>query len=197
MQRYFTRFILFAGCFCLSVVLSAPLAQASGPPGPLPKTGVTVITNAGDDGDFKKGVAWPNPRFTDNTDGTVKDNLTGLVWMKNANCWGTMTWNAALAKVAALNAVVNPATCTGYTGNHRDWRLPSIRELTSLEDLSRTNPVLPVGHPFSGVQANDYWSGSAVASRTSNAWYVNLYNGYVYASGNSGSNYVWPVRGGQ
>jgi hypothetical protein len=32
------------------------------------------------------GVAWPNPRFTDNSDGTVTDNLTGLIWLKNANC---------------------------------------------------------------------------------------------------------------
>ena len=30
------------------------------------------------------GVPWPNPRFTDNGDGTVTDNLTGLIWLKNA-----------------------------------------------------------------------------------------------------------------
>ena len=36
----------------------------------------------------KKGVAWPNPRFTDNGNGTVTDNLTGLIWLKNANCFG-------------------------------------------------------------------------------------------------------------
>ena len=37
----------------------------------------------------QKGVAWPNPRFTDNGNGTVTDNLTGLIWLKNANCFGT------------------------------------------------------------------------------------------------------------
>ncbi len=35
---------------------------------------------------FVKGIAWPAPRFTDNMNGTVVDNLTGLVWLKNADC---------------------------------------------------------------------------------------------------------------
>ena len=47
------------------------------------KTGQTVYYSTGDDGYFEKGVAWPAPRFTDNGDGTVTDNLTGLIWLKN------------------------------------------------------------------------------------------------------------------
>ncbi len=63
---------------------------------PVQKTGQTkcydtrggeiVCSGTGQDGEFQKGVAWPNPRFTDNNNGTVKDNLTGLVWLKDANC---------------------------------------------------------------------------------------------------------------
>jgi hypothetical protein len=41
------------------------------------KTGQTTSYRSGDDGDLEKGVTWPNPRFTDNSDGTVTDNLTG------------------------------------------------------------------------------------------------------------------------
>ena len=55
---------------------------------PVPKTGQTTIYAAGDDGALQKGVAWPTPRFTDNDNGTVTDNLTGLIWMKNANAFG-------------------------------------------------------------------------------------------------------------
>ena len=179
------------------LVFSVSLAWASGPSGPVPKTGQTTITGAGDDGDFQKGVPLPDPRFTDNGDGTVRDNLTNIVWMKNANCWGWMTWSAALAKVVDLNAVVNPATCSGYTGSHRDWRLPNIRELTSLEDLSQTNPILPLGHPFTGVQTDNYWSSTTYADSASNAWYVNLSNGSVGSFVESSVNDVWPVRGGQ
>ena len=54
-------------------------------PAPASMTGQTVIYAERDDADLMQGVAWPDPRFTDNGDGTVKDNLTGLFWLKNAN----------------------------------------------------------------------------------------------------------------
>ena len=60
-----------------------------GPPSPVPKTGQTTSYATGDDGELEKGVAWPNPRFTDNNNGTVTDNLTGLIWLKHANCFGS------------------------------------------------------------------------------------------------------------
>lgn len=60
--------------------------SASTAPAPVPKTGLTTSYAPGDDGALQKGVAWPNPRFTDNNNGTITDNLTGLIWLKNANC---------------------------------------------------------------------------------------------------------------
>ena len=43
------------------------------------------------------GLPWPAPRFIDNGDGTVMDNLTGLMWTKNGNPLGsTCTWNSAI-----------------------------------------------------------------------------------------------------
>ena len=56
---------------------------------PVPKTGQTASSVPKDDGALKKGVAWPTPRFTDNGNGTVTDNLTKLIWMKNANFFGS------------------------------------------------------------------------------------------------------------
>jgi hypothetical protein len=49
-------------------------------------TGQTASFADGDDGDIQAGVPFPIPRFTDQGDGTVKDNLTHLIWLKNANC---------------------------------------------------------------------------------------------------------------
>ncbi len=57
----------------------------------VPRTGQTVSAAVGDDPSANKGVPWPNPRFIDNTDGTVTDALTGLVWMKNAGCFPQAT----------------------------------------------------------------------------------------------------------
>ena len=63
----------------------------------VPETGQTATYAIGDDGQLEKGVAWPNPRFTYNGDGTVTDNLTGLIWLKDTNCRGQRTWADALS----------------------------------------------------------------------------------------------------
>jgi hypothetical protein len=43
-----------------------------------------------------------NPRYRDNRNGTVKDMCTGLIWLKNANCFGMLKWEEAKEKVANL-----------------------------------------------------------------------------------------------
>ena len=78
-----------------------------------------------------------------------------------------------------------------------DWRLPNVNELHSLIDLSQSNPALPAGHPFTGVQSVNYWSSSTVAPDTAYAWSVSLGSGYVTTSFKTNSIRVWPVRGGQ
>jgi hypothetical protein len=115
----------------------------------LPKTGQTISFAPGDDGDLQKGVAWPDPRFTDNGDGTVRDNLTGLVWMKNTSCFRALTWADALATAAT----VQDGTCGLADGSKAgDWRLPNVRELQCVVDYGKVYPALPEGHPFTNVQ---------------------------------------------
>jgi hypothetical protein len=60
-----------------------PVSEA---PAPVPQTGQTTPYAPGDDGSIRAGVPWPSPRFTDNGNGTVRDNLTGLIWLKNGSC---------------------------------------------------------------------------------------------------------------
>ena len=62
-----------------------------------PRQGNIRHTQDGDDGDLEKGITWPNPRFTDNGVGTVTDNLTGLIWLKDANCFGPRDWSEAVS----------------------------------------------------------------------------------------------------
>jgi len=160
-------------------------------PAPVPMTGQTNSYQVGDDGNYKKGVAWPNPRFTVQADtNCVLDNLTGLIWARNANLGGSMTWS---------NAIVY---CEGLTyGGTNDWRLPNLRELQSLIDYGRFYPALPAGHPFAGVVQSDYyWSSSTVArvpGVTGCAWGVGLADGPVNGGAEAAPYYVWPVRGGQ
>jgi hypothetical protein len=161
-------------------------------PAPVPKTGQTTIYREGDDGHLEPGVTWPSPRFTDLSDGTVRDNLTGLEWVQVPHALsgnsGTLVWNSAIDLCSTL----------AYAG-HSDWRLPSVKELESVVDYGRYSPALPGGHPFTGVKNANYWSGTTDAYRTDFAWGVNMDNGYVYYyyAKIYRSGYVWPVRGGQ
>jgi hypothetical protein len=41
-------------------------------------------------------------RFVDCGDGTIKDTVTGLFWLKDADCLATMTWAAANIAAAEL-----------------------------------------------------------------------------------------------
>ena len=174
------------GLKCLYLpIISSP---ARNPPAPVPKTGQTESRATGDDGDLQKGVAWPDPRFTDNGDGTVTDNLTWLMWAKNANLDGVKTWADALTYCNALSL-----------GGYSDWRLPNVRELFSLLDFSELGPALPSGHPFIGVQFTDfYWSSTAYPE--DDMRYIRLVH-LLYASvinDNKANTWrVWPVRGGQ
>ncbi|MBF0627151.1 MAG: DUF1566 domain-containing protein [Magnetococcales bacterium] len=176
----------FAECdFALNIVTPTPLRQ----------TGQTTSYATGDDGNLKKGIMRSSEDFVDKGDGSIADEATGLVWMKNADCWGVLPWADALTKIRDLNT--GATTCDGYTGTDRDWRLPNRFELQSLIDYSRRNPALPASHPFSGVQSNIYWSATTYAGNTVNAWNVIIDIGRVYNDSKTSSYYVWPVRGGQ
>lgn len=158
--------------------------------------GVTACATTGQDGDKLKGVVWPVPRFTDNANGSVTDNLSGLIWLKEANCWGAITWQTGLTNANAL--VGNNTQCSLNDGSVAgDWRMPNIVELESLIDLSRNSPAIPAGHPFSNVQSSWYWSSSSIAAGTGRAWGVRMGYGHVLDVGKGDVNVVWPVRGGQ
>jgi hypothetical protein len=145
-------------------------------------------------------------RFVDLLDGTVKDNLTGLIWLKNANCFATLggvvnsgtglTWANALTWTN--NLVGNNTVCGLNDGSTAgQWRLPNRKELMSLMDLSKSGLTLPTGYPFTTVQLITYWSGSTYSGNTTLAWNVAMGDGSVNYSNKAGSGYVWPVRAGQ
>jgi hypothetical protein len=172
-------------------------------PAPVAKTGQTIKFADGDDGDLQKGVGWPVPRLTDNLNGTVTDNLTGLIWLKKDCAFGgQMYWQTALTNCEALKSGMEGLTDGSKKGN---WRLPNIRELMSLVDYKRfTYYALPDGPPYpigicnSGV----YWSSTTDADDRLNAWCGIFAMGYMRSNKKvppyGGSGYwVLPVRGGQ
>lgn len=150
-------------------------------------------TGTGQDGAIQAGAVWPDPRFSDRGDGTISDNLTGLVWAQNANLPnGTMTWQEALDYVAGMNSGTYPNL--GYA----DWRLPNVTELESLLHAQLFDPALAQGHPFTNVQSDFYWSSTSYAYNTHYAWFVGMgYGGVDHGVKTISHYYVWPVRAGQ
>jgi hypothetical protein len=160
----------------------------------LPETGQTSSYGTNDDGALHKGVAWPSPRFTDNNNGTVTDSLTGLIWLKNANCFAKR-WTDALKDIGNL-ANRQCGLTDGSTAGQ--WRLPNVNELKSLLNASQSNVAAWLNtQGFSGVQAGHYWSSTTYATSTVEAWYVNMKDGHELWSHKTNEYYVWPVRSGQ
>jgi hypothetical protein len=75
--------------------------------------------------------------YTDNGDGTVTDNHTSLVWMKNHKLEGgtcdANTWEDALSYCSTLADGVDGLSDGSVAG---DWRVPSSLELFTLPDMS-------------------------------------------------------------
>jgi hypothetical protein len=109
----------------------------------------------------------PAPSYTDNGDGTVTDNNTGLVWMQNTaetntdgliNDDDVLNWQDAVDYCEDLN----------FAG-HDDWRLPERIELRSIVDYGRANPAMD---PVFSYQLSRYWSVTTNANDTDFAWHI-------------------------
>ena len=165
----------------------------------------TVIPCAGtgQDGEFQKGLA---RSYTDNGNGTITDNRTGLMWEKLSDDGSihdkdtTYTWTTAVTtKVAALNS--------GSFGGFTDWRLPNRAELESLVNLGAVSPSVFSAFntscaasctvlTCSCTQSGTCWSSSTYQINPPLAWGVVFTDGNVFAGNKSSSTYVRGVRGG-
>ena len=170
------------------------------------QTGQTTSFAPGDDGDIQAGVPLPTPRFTDNQDGTVTDHLTGLIWLRDANCStiSPVDWPTAVSNARQLAH----GSCGLSDGSVQgDWRLPNVKELYSLLDFGFTTPVLSnaagTGHwtegdAFVGVSV-DCWSSTRDVSNPGSpqVYNIRVYDGRIIpVSGlaSATTSCVWPVR---
>lgn len=84
----------------------------------------------------------PAGRFTDLGD-EVRDEVTHLVWKKNPEAQGAVPWSTA-------SGLCSPP-----------WRLPTVKELSSIVDRSRATPALD---PVFGTDPTYRWFWSATPS---------------------------------
>lgn len=173
------------------------------------KTGQVANFGTGSDGAVQAGMS---RSFTDNGDGTVTDDRTGLLWEKKSfdgsvhDVRNTYTWSGDTSLelngtlVTTFLATLNTPPCfAGYC----DWRIPNRTELKSLVNLEVGQPQASVFGEFDRdcVEGCDvehcscsatatYWSSTSWAARPELVWGVIFslggfdYYGAKYAVGN-------------
>ena len=158
----------------------------------------------------------PLPDTATQADGWLmtRDNVTGLIWeiktddgsihdKDNQYTWydsnpSTNGGNAGTAGNGTdTEDFINALNAANF-GGFSDWRIPTIKELSSL-----VNSAIPYPGPtidaawFPRTVSSGYWSSTTNADGTDDAWLVDFFGGSVRYGHKSDSYYVRAVRAGQ
>ena len=106
----------------------------------------------------EKNEEWP--QFLKDTEETVFDCTTSLIWQKDHA--GPMSWQEAMDYASKLELA-----------GHSDWRLPTIEELITLIDFGKHDPA----SVFPNMPSKRFWSSSPYSENY--AWGAYFRNGYV------------------
>ena len=170
----------------------------------LQATGFYVPYESGDDGTLQMGVGLTYPRWVDNGNGTVTDIMTGLIWLKQADCIN-QTWAAAVAAVNQLASGQCGLTDGSTAGN---WRMPNRNEIQSMSDrmqgveaayfdytiLNLNNTVYQPAI-FTNFMVNQfYWTSTTDAADATQAWTVYSCDYGVYDQPKANTGYTLAVR---
>ncbi|MCD4720897.1 MAG: DUF1566 domain-containing protein [Desulfobacula sp.] len=137
----------------------------------------------------------------------VRDNVTGLVWeMKTTDHQTTYYWcdpdpetnggNAGTCDSPNTHEFIAYLNTMTY-GGRTDWRLPTVKELSTLLDMSKTIAPLINTDYFPMTVSSVYWSSSTYKTSTGYAWRVGFSNGGVNHRLKSLKYYVRAVSSGQ
>jgi hypothetical protein len=168
--------------FLISGLTQNVQAQSYG----IPKTGQNGIyhdsseNDLGGDGVIQAGFPLGSRRilaFYDNNDGTITDLASGLMWQKKdsfsetfGGLSGQLNWTDAFSYVAGMNS-------PNY-GEHNDWRIPNIKELSSIINQGTWLPS--IYYIFDSMQSANYWSSTSLKIPNDQVTYYVLFNeGFV------------------
>jgi hypothetical protein len=192
----------------LSTCLDAPQGQ----PGRTGQTdcfdaegGSLPCAGSGQDGELQKGLV---ASFTDNGDGTITDNRTGLMWEKLSDDGSIHDKDDAYLWAAAFSVKIATLNSTAFAG-YTDWRLPNIKELQSLSNFGVMPPAPAVFPPFNSgcvpgctvtscscTLLDVYWSSTSYQNLGTLAWKCNSTDGGIDALPKTMAKEVRAVRGG-
>lgn len=147
-----------------------------------PDGGFIDCAGTGQDGAYSIN----SPSYTDNGDGTITDNVTGLVWQKRDD-GKARTWQEA------------NAYCSGNTPElpGTGWRLATSAELNTIVDYGRFLPAIDTRFFLNtnlDMANGKYWSSTSHAADPASAWYQIFLFGFVASDPKTALNYVRCVR---
>jgi len=122
-------------------------------------------------------------QFKINGDGSVTHNKTGLMWAQCSQGLGgtdcrsgagvvpfqfTFSWSEALTQTRP----------SFYTGDHNDWRLPNLKELTSIVEVACFDPAINET-VFPNTAPDRFWTSTPLAGPSSpdSSWLVDFFHG--------------------
>jgi len=116
--------------------------------------------------------------------GVVTDSTTGLQWQDDYS-----DNNGSIKKAVWQDAI---DYCEALTLDGGRWRLPNIRELNSIVDLSHVDPA--IDPTFQHTASGHYWSSSTGGGTHDDAWNVEFDSGRSNYYDKDDGNYVRCVR---
>lgn len=141
------------------------------------------------------GVAWPSPRFVvghRNEANCMTDELTGLMWSKNADLFGAESYTSAQIAINAMNTT-NSAIGYDLCG-HTDWRLPTINELAVMLNYSYFASENWLGSQGFTRVRHSYWTSTNSPGQANSVWYAFLAANTIGITPTSSNFTIWPVR---
>jgi hypothetical protein len=165
-----------------------------------------------DDGTVQAGAGLS---YTDNGDGTITDNNTGLMWEKKSDDGGLHDkdnfywWSAGTVLQPTIWEWLEDINAEGGSGfaGHQDWLVPHVKELQSIVNYQNTplaassafhNNCVAGATVLTGscTFVSVYWSSTTWANSTTQAWGVNFNLGDVSPYSKGTAFRVRAVRGG-
>jgi uncharacterized protein DUF1566 len=167
---------------------------------------VVACAGTGQDGATQAGASLA---YQDNGDGTITDVNTGLQWEKLDDAGGihdrdsVYTWANSQTRITQLNGA-------NFAG-HNDWRLPNVRELTSIVNYGSSNPAVVTAtfhnNCFGGCNNVtdcsctaflNHWTSTSLTNLPGSTFTVNFTDGTVnvFTKGGASQFAVRAVRGG-